>query len=211
VFALKAPDPNLWLLDRFILLAAHEKLDIVICINKVDLVTKNEVDEIFNIYASAGYKIISTSSKTGEGMDQLRDALSGKISVFAGPSGVGKSTLLNNIQPNLELKTGDVSEKTSRGKHTTRHAELMELEAGGLVVDTPGFSSLDINFVNQADLEKYFNEIYELSHLCRFNGCKHYKEPSCAVKDAVEEGQISRWRYENYIRFLEEIKSIRRY
>lgn len=211
VFAVKNPNPNLWLLDRFLLLALHQKLDITICFNKIDLVEKEELDYFTGIYKKTGHKVITTSKITGEGIEELKEALKDKITVFAGPSGVGKSTLLNKIQPNLKLKTGEVSEKTKRGKHTTRIAELLELEFGGWVVDTPGFSSLDIEFLDIEDLQYYFREINRYSDNCKFTGCRHYKEPDCGVKEAVKSGEIHESRYENYLRFLDELKNSRRY
>lgn len=211
VFAAQKPEPNLWLLDRFLLLASYQGLDIVICINKSDLDTEGKAAEIYNIYNDVGYKIIKTSCETKEGIDDIKDLLRNKITVFAGPSGVGKSTLLNNIQSNLKLQTGDISQKTSRGKHTTRHVELIELNLGGWVVDTPGFSTLDIEFLDEKGLQNYFIEILEKSNLCRFSGCYHHKEPGCAVKEAVESGEISKSRYDNYLSMLKEIKGFRRY
>ena len=211
VFATQKPEPNLWLLDRFLLLASYQELDVIICINKVDLDSEGKTDEIFSIYDKAGYKVVKTSCKTNTGIDEIRELLRDKITVFAGPSGVGKSTLLNNIQSNLKLQTGDISHKTSRGKHTTRHVELIELDLGGWVVDTPGFSTLDIDFLDEKELQNYFLEISDRSAMCRFSGCFHYKEPGCAVKEAVDIGEISKSRYENYLSMLQEIKDIRRY
>lgn len=211
VFAVQKPDPNLWLLDRFLLLASYQELDVIICINKSDLDLDGKADEIYDIYNKAGYRIIKTSCKTKEGIEEIRNLLKKKITVFAGPSGVGKSTLLNNIQANLKLQTGDISQKTSRGKHTTRHVELIELDLGGWVLDTPGFSTLDIDFLEEEELENFFLEISEKSTLCRFSGCCHNKEPGCAVKEAVDNGEISESRYDNYLSMLQEIKEIRRY
>ncbi|RKD34368.1 ribosome small subunit-dependent GTPase A [Thermohalobacter berrensis] len=211
VFAVKKPDPNLWLLDRFLLLAESQDLDITICFNKIDLVDEKDTQEFINIYKKAGYRILTTSCKTGKGIDRLREILKDKITVFAGPSGVGKSTLLNNVQPNLQLKTGEVSQKTKRGRHTTRCAELLELNIGGWVVDTPGFSSLKIDYIEDDELGLYFREINDYSVDCKFTGCRHYKEPGCAVKEAVENEAISKLRYENYLKFLDELKKNRRY
>lgn len=211
VFALKSPDPNLWLLDKFLILAEEQEIEITICFNKIDLVSGEEKMEYNRVYEKAGYKVLNTSTETGEGVESLREVLAGKTTVFAGPSGVGKSTLLNAVQPDLKLQTGAVSEKTSRGKHTTRHVELMSLELGGYVLDTPGFSSLELDFLTEENLEVYFPEIYRQSEGCRFRGCRHNKEPGCAVKIAVEQGEISEKRYENYLFFLQEIMERRKY
>lgn len=211
VFALKDPNPNLWLLDRFLLLSEKEKLNAVIVFNKTDLVSKEKLESIYDVYKNTGYKIINTSTKSCSGIDGLKEVLKNKISVFAGPSGVGKSSLLNSIEPNLELKIGDISDKTKRGKHTTRSSSLLELSFGGFVVDTPGFSSLDLSFIKEDELEGFFPEIYENSMNCKFSDCKHNKEPGCNVKFELESGNISKERYNNYLLFLEEIKKLRRY
>ena len=212
VFAIRNPDPNLWLLDRFLLLASSQNLDVVICLNKIDIASQEEIDEIYDIYDNIGYKIINTSAEDDKGIDDLKEILKDKITVFAGPSGVGKSTLLNAVQPNLGLETGDISRKTSRGKHTTRHSELIELDLGGFVLDTPGFSSLDLTFLTDDELEEHFPEIHKAGQGCRFKGCKHLKEPGCKVKEGVEDGSISKSRYDNYVMFLEElVKNSRRY
>lgn len=212
VVSINKPKPNFWLLDRFLILAIHEGLDVVICINKIDLASTKEIECIENIYAKAGYKIIGTSCTKKEGIEELKEVLKDRISVFAGASGVGKSSLLNCVQEGLNLKTGEISKKNSRGKHTTRHIELLELGIGGLILDTPGFSSLDIDFIEkEEDLQFYYREILEESSHCRFDTCLHYKEPDCEVKRLVNKGEISKMRYNNYISFIEEIKNIRRY
>lgn len=211
VFAVTQPDPNLSLLDRFLVLAESQKLSIIICLNKIDLLKEDEYRDICNIYTSAGYKVILTSTKENEGIDDLKEELKNKTTVFAGPSGVGKSTLLNNIHPGLKLQTGEISTKIARGKHTTRHAEIMSIDENGWVVDTPGFSSLDMNFIDEADLQFYFPEFEAYIDYCRFNSCKHLNEPSCSVKEAVEEGKISENRYNSYVQFIDEIRKHRRY
>ncbi|MBS4536105.1 ribosome small subunit-dependent GTPase A [Clostridium sp. D2Q-14] len=211
VFAVKDPFPNLWLLDRFLLLSEKENINPIICFNKIDLIDEDKLKHINGIYKDTGYKIINTSTKKIHGIEKLKKVLKDKISVFAGPSGVGKSSLLNFVQPNLKLKIGEISEKTKRGKHTTRSTKLMELNFGGWIVDTPGFSSLNIDFLEEDELESYFPEIVKYSGNCRFNDCKHDKEPSCAVKNAVEENLISKERYNNYLMVLNEIKNFRRY
>ncbi|MBU5254704.1 ribosome small subunit-dependent GTPase A [Tissierella praeacuta] len=211
VMSIKGPDINPWLLDRFIIMAEHENLDIVICINKSDLAEEKALD-LKSIYKNIGYKVINTSIVTGEGIDELKELLNNNISVFAGPSGAGKSSLLNTVNENFKLETGNVSFKTKRGKHTTRHIELLELHDNTFVLDSPGFSSLNIDFIEQEiELKNYFREIYKYGDKCRFISCLHKNEPNCEVKKQVEEGNIRKERYENYLLFLEEIKNIRRY
>ncbi|WP_333637740.1 ribosome small subunit-dependent GTPase A [Tissierella praeacuta] len=211
VMSIKGPDINPWLLDRFIIMAEHENLDIVICINKSDLAEERALD-LKSIYKNIGYKVINTSIVTGEGIDELKELLNNNISVFAGPSGAGKSSLLNTVNENFKLETGNVSFKTKRGKHTTRHIELLELHDNTFVLDSPGFSSLNIDFIEQEiELKNYFREIYKYGDKCRFISCLHKNEPNCEVKKQVEEGNIRKERYENYLLFLEEIKNIRRY
>lgn len=210
VFSVKNPTPHLSLLDRFIVLAERENLEIIIILTKVDLDDENITEEIKNIYESAGYKVIPVSSKTKENIDKVKEELEDSIVVFAGPSGVGKSSLLNEIDPEFKLQTGEVSEKIKRGKHTTRHAELLKLECGGIVADTPGFSSLTLDDINESELKDYFIEFDEIDN-CRFgNKCIHENEPSCGVKEAVEAGDISKVRYDSYIQLLNEIRQGKR-
>ncbi len=211
VFAVTQPDPHLSLLDRFLVLAESQNLNIVICFNKIDLLEQEEYSKIINEYKSIGYKVILTSTNQKKGINELKNELKNKTTVFAGPSGVGKSTLLNSIHPGLKLQTGEISSKISRGKHTTRHAEIIPIEEDSWVVDTPGFSSLNMNFIEESQLELYFPEFMKCVDKCRFNTCKHINEPNCGVKDAVELNKISGSRYNNYIQFIEEIKKHRRY
>lgn len=211
VFAVTQPDPHLSLLDRFLVLAESQKLKIIICLNKVDLLNREKYDQLVEIYCSAGYKVILTSCKEDLGISDLRDELKGNVSVFAGPSGVGKSTLLNTIQPGLALQTGEISMKISRGKHTTRHAELISVGENSWVVDTPGFSSLNMDFMSEEELADHFPEFVSCADDCRFNSCRHINEPDCSVKDAVSKGEISQNRYNSYIQFIDEIRKNRRY
>ncbi len=211
VFAIKNPAPNLSLLDRFIVLAEKENLEIVIVFTKVDLDTDGELlGELKDIYEVSGYKVISVSNKLKLNIDKIKEELKENTVVFAGPSGVGKSSLLNEVDKNFELKTGEVSDKIKRGKHTTRHAELLKLECGGMVADTPGFSSLTLDDIDESELKEYFIE-FDKHDDCRFGSrCIHENEPSCAVKEAVENGEISKKRYESYIQLLNEIRSGKR-
>ncbi|WP_371369224.1 Small ribosomal subunit biogenesis GTPase RsgA [Sporomusa rhizae] len=205
-FAAVNPDINPSLVDRFLVIAEFSELDIIICINKVDLTDIDSLPNLVDRYKQIGYKVLTTAAKTGIGIDELRELLYGKISVFAGPSGAGKSTLLNTIQPGLELTTGEVSHKIGRGKHTTRFAELLPLAGGGFVVDTPGFSFTEFTDIEQAHLMDYFPEIAKVAPDCKFNTCLHYKEPQCAVKQAASDGRIHPDRYQSYLEILTEIK-----
>ena len=211
VFAIKNPSPNLSLLDRFIVLAEKENLEIFIVFTKVDLDPGGELlGELKDIYEVSGYKVISVSNKLKLNIDKIKEELKENTVVFAGPSGVGKSSLLNEVDKNFELKTGEVSDKIKRGKHTTRHAELLKLECGGMVADTPGFSSLTLDDIDESELKEYFIEFDKYDE-CRFGSrCIHENEPSCAVKEAVENGDISKKRYESYIQLLNEIRSGKR-
>ncbi len=210
VFAIKNPKPNLSLLDRFIVLAEKENLEIVVVLTKVDLDDDDKLNELKAIYELSGYKVIPVSNETKLNVDKIKDELRDNVVVFAGPSGVGKSSLLNEIDKNFKLQTGEVSDKIKRGKHTTRHAELLKLECGGMVADTPGFSSLTLDDIGETELKGYFIEFDEFDD-CKFGSrCIHENEPSCAVKEAVENGEISKQRYESYIQLLNEMRQGKR-
>ena len=210
VFAVKNPTHHLSLLDRFIVLAERENLEIVIVLTKIDLDDDNTFEKIKNIYEPCGYKVIGVSNFEKINIDKVKEELKDNTVVFAGPSGVGKSSLLNEIDSNFKLKTGDVSDKIKRGRHTTRHAELFELEFGGLVADTPGFSSLTLDDIDDIELKEYFIEFEEYDG-CKFGSkCIHENEPNCAVKEAVENGEIPKERYESYIQLLNEIRQGKR-
>lgn len=211
IFSVAQPEPHLSLIDRFLVLGESQKLNIVICFNKVDLLEEEAYEELINIYKSIGYDLVLSSSKLNKGIGSLKEKLKNKTSVFAGPSGVGKSTLLNCIYPELGLETGRVSKKTGRGRHTTRHAELIGLGDNSWVVDTPGFSSLSIDFIGEEDLAYYFPEFISHMATCQFNSCIHINEPRCGVKEAVQLGKISQKRYNSYIQFIDEIRRNRRY
>ena len=210
VFAVKNPTPHLSLLDRFIVLAERENLEIVIILTKIDLDDDNTFEKIKNIYEPCGYRVIGVSNLEKKNIDKVKEELKDNTVVFAGPSGVGKSSLLNEIDKNFQLKTGDVSDKIKRGKHTTRHAELFELEFGGMVADTPGFSSLTLDDIEDIDLKDYFIEFDNYDD-CKFGSrCIHQNEPNCAVKEAVENGEIPKERSESYIQLLNEIRQGKR-
>lgn len=206
VFAVKSPDPHLNLLDRFLVMSAVRGIEALICLNKGDLVDAHELEQMASVYREAGFQVLVTSTKSGDGIDALKEALKDRVSVFAGPSGVGKSSLLNAIQEGLKLRTGEVSEKTRRGKHTTRHSELLLLEEGGAVADTPGFSALEVSNLDAKDIQLGYPEILKLAADCKFNDCLHRTEPGCAVRDVIHP-----IRYENYRLLLEETMNKRRY
>lgn len=213
VFSIKNPQPHFSLLDRFIVLAEKEGLEVVIVISKIDLDEENEYEDVKKVYNNAGYKVIPISKKKDINIELVKDEIRDCIVVFAGPSGVGKSSLLNKIDPNLSLETGEISEKIKRGKHTTRYAQLLKLEDGGMVADTPGFSSLTLDCIEAQDLKDYFVEFDDYAEDCKFyRNCLHENEPNCGVKNALEEGKITTQRYESYLQLLNEIrKKNRRY
>ncbi|WP_456271584.1 ribosome small subunit-dependent GTPase A [Bacillus sp. AK031] len=209
VFSAVEPDFSTALLDRFLVLVESKGIEPLICITKMDLIKDSQregIMEYVQSYRSFGYDVIITSSKTEEGLSSLKPYLSDKISVFAGQSGVGKSSLLNALMPELELKTDDISSHLGRGKHTTRHVELIEVNDGGLVADTPGFSSLEFSELELDELSSCFPEMAERADNCKFRGCFHMNEPKCAVKKAVEDGDIPEFRYVHYEQFYNEIK-----
>ena len=207
VFACADPDPQTDLLDRMLVQAEAQGLVPVICVNKTDLVTEQAVESLIKDYVTAGYTVLPTSTVNNRGILELSRLLSGHISVFAGPSGSGKSSLLNAINDGFKLKTGQVSKKIGRGRHTTRFAELLELSPGSLVVDSPGFSNLYMPEINKLYLAEMFPEFLPYLGLCRFNGCLHRAEPQCAIKEAVDEGKVSPKRYEHYLAFLKELEA----
>jgi ribosome biogenesis GTPase len=210
VFAAKKPDINMTLMQKFLVYSEYKKLNVIVCINKIDLDEEEDYMEVVKMLESIPYRVIRTSVKASVGIEQMEEILRDRISVFAGPSGAGKSSILNSIQPGLKLKTGDLSKKIDRGTHTTRHAELIKLEKGGMVTDTPGFTSFDIGELMISKLESCFPE-FESYKDCYFQDCVHDKEPQCGIKDAVEQGKINKIRYDFYIELLRELKEKRRY
>ncbi|EGT3614680.1 ribosome small subunit-dependent GTPase A [Clostridium perfringens] len=204
VFAIKNPDINLDLLNRFLTLCEYNDIHAVVCLNKEDLCTEEEKKNLKELINDIGYEVLFINAKEGKGFDALKERLANNITVLCGPSGAGKSTLLNSFIDREHMETGSVSEKIGRGKHTTRHSELIDVD-NGYLVDTPGFTTLDVTFIDRDSLKYCFPEFNDYNNLCKFNGCNHYKEPKCAVKEAVEEGKINKLRYEFYIKTLEEI------
>ncbi len=211
VFAVENPKPSFNLLDRFLIMAERQKVKPIICFNKIDTLSNEEVDAIKNIYITTGYNVMLTSAVEDSGISPLKEILLNKTTVFAGPSGVGKSSILNLIQSEELLEIGEVSRKIKRGKHTTRHASLLAFQKDSYVVDTPGFSSLLIEDMDKDELKDYFIEFDRYKDGCKFGGCNHMSEPSCAVKDAVQSGDISESRYRSYTLLYEELKDIRRW
>jgi ribosome biogenesis GTPase len=210
-FAVTNPEPSFLLLDKLLIAAELNNLKPVICFNKCDLADEQLIAEYRDIFVNTDYKLLFTSKDDESSLHELKCILKDKLSVFSGPSGVGKSSIMNAIQPDFKLKTGEVSEKLKRGKHTTRHAEIFKLDFGGYVVDTPGFSSFEITGIGEFELKEHFPEIKKYDSGCRFADCLHYKEPGCVIKDAVNEGLISQSRYNNYVRMLEEIRKNKLY
>ena len=215
IFAVKSPEPNYNLLDRFILMMDYQDVPTVVVFNKTDLVEEKDIEELRKIYEKCGCKVIFISAYDNTGIDILMDTLKDKTTILAGPSGVGKSSLTNIILPDRKeegeiSKTGDVS-RIGRGRHTTRHSEIFNVTGSTYICDTPGFTSLNLPELEKEQVRFYFNEFDEYEGTCRFNGCVHINEPDCAVKTAVGEGIIHKLRYDSYINLYEELKSQRRY
>lgn len=211
VFAITKPKPHFNLLDRFLVMMESKKIPIILCFNKKDIAEEKEIRELEEIYASCGYRIIFTSAKKEENIKLVKEVLKGKTTAVAGPSGVGKSSLINLFQSEIQMETGSISEKIERGKHTTRHSEFIPIDDESYIMDTPGFSSLYVNTFEKEELKYYFPEFEQYEGLCKFNGCDHIHEPNCMVKQAVEEGKIHRVRYENYMEMYKELQEKRRY
>ncbi|MEG1914388.1 MAG: ribosome small subunit-dependent GTPase A [Acidaminococcaceae bacterium] len=205
-FACVNPDFSFILADKLLALAQMAHIPAVLCLNKLDLAPVGLVEKISTIYQQAGYQVYPISAQTQEGLEALRAAVSNQVTVFAGPSGVGKSSTLNALEPGLQLVTGGVSEKIGRGKHTTRFAHLLPF-AGGYLVDTPGFGNLSLEEITLEQLYVAFKEFTEFAGACRFTTCTHTHEPGCAVKAALAEGVIATSRYESYLMIMQEIKT----
>ena len=210
-FAAAQPEPNLGLLDRFLLQMEYKDVPVIIGFNKCDLVEDARIRELEKIYEASGYPMVFVSVKESKYLEGLKELLSGKTTALAGPSGVGKSSLMNWLLPEASMETGDVSEKIKRGRHTTRHSELFHIGERTYLFDTPGFSSLYLNDFTDETLKHYFPEFLNYEETCRFTECNHINEPDCGVKNAMEEGMISPVRYEHYVQMYGELKEQRRY
>ncbi len=215
LFAIVKPNPNYNLLDKFLITMRQVGLPVIICFNKQDIATKEEQQELYDAYEKCGYKVLFISVKEERGLDELKALLKGKTSTLAGPSGVGKSSLLNKLVPDASMQTGELSKKIDRGKNTTRHSELFLIkeltddEGETFIIDTPGFTSLELRDVNTDSLMNYYPEFVKYEPECRFGGCSHIAEPDCGVKNAVKEEKVSKVRYDNYKVIYSELKGMR--
>ena len=211
VFAVTKPTPHFNLLDRFLVMMERKEIPVVLCFNKKDIATSPEIAELEAIYEKCGYPIVFTSALEQENIEEIRRLLLKKTTAIAGPSGVGKSSLINLLQNQVQMETGTISRKIERGKHTTRHSELIAVDADSYIMDTPGFSSLYVNDFEKEELKYYFREFASYEGQCRCQGCDHVHEPGCAVKEALEEGKIHPVRYKNYLEMYTELKEKKRY
>ena len=211
IFAAREPKPNLSLLDRFLVIMEKQDVPVIICFNKQDLCDEEEVGRLKEIYEACGYPVVLASAKQGEGIEEIKSRLRGKTTTVAGPSGVGKSSLTNLLQNEVQMETGEISKKLGRGRHTTRHSQIIQIEEDTWLYDTPGFTSFYVEEIEKEELRFYFREFSKYEGTCRFQGCTHTHEPGCMVKNALEEGKISKERYENYLELYGELKEKRRY
>lgn len=211
IFAIVKPRPNFNLLDRFLIMMEQQGLPCIVCFNKLDIDENGQGERYRDIYEKCGYKTLLVSAGKGQGVAELKELLRGKTTTVAGPSGVGKSSLVNCFQDNIQMETGGISEKIDRGKHTTRHSEFIVVGKDTYILDTPGFSSLGLFDLDKEKLADYYPEFAVHEKYCKFAGCSHVSEPVCGVRDAVEEGEIPRMRYENYKLLYEELKAGKRY
>ena len=211
VFSVTRPSPHFNLLDRFLVMMESRHIPVILCFNKEDIADDIQIGSLEKIYSGCGYPCVFTSALERKNIDQVRGLLSGKTTAIAGPSGVGKSSIINVLQPEAKMETGEISRKIERGKHTTRHSELFPIDDESYIMDTPGFSSLYINDLEKEDLKYYFPEFRKQEGMCRFDGCSHTHEPDCAVKRAVLDGQIASVRYDSYKELYDELKDRRRY
>jgi ribosome biogenesis GTPase len=211
VFAVTDPKPHFHLLDRFLVAMEQAEIPVYLCFNKKDLVEQPELAKLEEMYRSCGYPVMFTSALNHENLESVREILKGKTTVLAGPSGVGKSSLINLLQEHVQMETGSISKKIARGKHTTRHSEWIPVDEETYIMDTPGFSSLYVTDMDVKSLKYYFREFTAYDGRCRFQGCDHIHEPGCAVKEALEEGAIHPIRYQNYVELYRELQDKKRY
>lgn len=211
IFSIVKPQPNFNLLDRFLILMRQQEVPCVICFNKADIDEDNIGSEYEKIYKACGYDTLCVSARTKEGLKALREVLRGKTTTVAGPSGVGKSSLINELQSGIQMETGAISTKIERGKHTTRHSQLIAMEDNTYILDTPGFSSLELFELKKEELAEYYPEFAKYECGCKFRGCAHISEPVCGIKEAVVTGEIPAPRYENYKLLYEELKNRKMY
>ena len=211
VFAVTKPKPHFNLLDRFLIMMESKKVPVILCFNKKDIAGNPQIQELREIYENCGYPIVFASARKEENISEIKAFLEGKTTVIAGPSGVGKSSIINLLQNDIRMETGEVSRKIDRGKHTTRHSELITINENSYIMDTPGFSSLYVNEFDKEELKYFFTEFAPYEGHCRYNGCVHVHEPGCSVKEALEKGEIHKVRYNNYLDMYDELQRKRRY
>lgn len=211
IFATDAPKPNFNLLDRFLVMMEYQNVPVHICFNKSDLTDEEEQKNLAKIYENTGYQVHFTHALAGEGKREILELLRGKTTTVAGPSGVGKSTLINQLQEEVVMETGSISEKIGRGKHTTRHSELIAIDEDTFIMDTPGFSSMYVPEIDKKELKDCYPEFMAYQEACRFLGCVHINEPDCGVKEALSQGHISQIRYDNYKLLYEELANQKKF
>ncbi|MGI6006788.1 MAG: ribosome small subunit-dependent GTPase A [Ruminococcus sp.] len=206
IFAIENPRPSFSLLDRFLIMMERQEIETTVCFNKSELASQEELNLLRRTYSQAGYQVLLVSARQEVGIEQIKKFLEGKTTVVAGPSGVGKSTITNLLQKEVRMETGEISRKLKRGRHTTRHAQLLAVNENTFIMDTPGFSAIAVEDMPKEELKKYFPEFHPFEDVCRFQGCVHISEPDCGVIRGVKDEKISSIRYESYKELYEELK-----